>query len=59
MKAKSYKEKEMPFLDHLEELRWRLLKSIISVFIMMLICFGFSDHILDLLLYPDLTLLET
>ena len=52
MRARSYKEKEMPFLEHLEELRWRLLKSVISVFIMMLICFGFSDQILDLLLYP-------
>ncbi len=52
MKSKSYKEKEMPFLDHLEELRWRLLKSIISIFIMMVICFGFSDQILDILLYP-------
>jgi len=45
-------EKEMPFLDHLEELRWRLLKSIISVFVMMVICFFFSDYILELLLYP-------
>ena len=42
----------MPFLDHLEELRWRLLKSIGTVFVMMLICFAFSDQILDVLLYP-------
>jgi sec-independent protein translocase protein TatC len=47
-----HEEREMPFLDHLEELRWRLLKSIISVFIMMVVCFGFSDQILDLLMYP-------
>ena len=46
------KEKEMPFLDHLEELRWRLLKSIISIIVMMIICFSFSDSILDMLLYP-------
>ena len=45
-------EKEMPFLDHLEELRWRLLKSVISVFVMMVICFFFSDYILELLLFP-------
>ncbi len=45
-------EKEMPFLDHLEELRWRLLKSVISVFVMMVICFFFSDFILELLRYP-------
>ena len=42
----------MPFLDHLEELRWRLLKSVISVFVMMFICFYFSDQFLDFLLYP-------
>ena len=52
MKNKKYEEKEMPFLDHLEELRWRLLKSIISVFVMMVICFVFSDQFLDFLLYP-------
>jgi sec-independent protein translocase protein TatC len=45
-------EKEMPFLDHLEELRWRLLKSVISVFVLMVICFFFSDYILELLLFP-------
>ncbi len=46
------REREMPFLDHLEEMRWRLLKSVISVFVMMVICFFFSDYILELLLYP-------
>ncbi len=52
MNRKNINEREMPFLDHLEELRWRLLKSIISIFIMMVICFFFSDYILELLLYP-------
>ena len=52
MTAKKITEKEMPFLDHLEELRWRLLKSVISVFVMMFICFYFSDQFLDFLLYP-------
>jgi sec-independent protein translocase protein TatC len=52
MKRTNLDEKEMPFLDHLEELRWRLLKSIITVFVMMVICFYFSDYILDALLYP-------
>jgi sec-independent protein translocase protein TatC len=52
MVRKEINEKEMPFLDHLEELRWRLLKSVISVLVMMVICFTFSDYILDLLLYP-------
>jgi sec-independent protein translocase protein TatC len=52
MKRKEINEKEMPFLDHLEELRWRLLKSVISVFVMMILCFLVSDQILDFLLYP-------
>ncbi len=42
----------MPFLEHLEELRWRLMKSLISVFVFMLISFAFSDQLLDLLLFP-------
>ena len=52
MKRKEINEQEMPFLDHLEELRWRLLKSIISIFVMMVLCFLVSDQILDILLYP-------
>lgn len=42
----------MPFLDHLEELRWRLFKSLITVFVLMLICWGFSDQLLEVLRYP-------
>lgn len=49
---KQINEKEMPFLDHLEELRWRLLKSVISVLVLMLICWGFSDYLLEVLRYP-------
>jgi sec-independent protein translocase protein TatC len=52
MKRKQINEKEMPFLDHLEELRWRLFKSLISVFVLMLICWGFSDQLLEILRYP-------
>jgi sec-independent protein translocase protein TatC len=52
MNQKKHEEKEMPFLDHLEELRWRLLKSIISVFVMMVVCFLFSDQLLEVLRYP-------
>jgi len=52
MTRKDLNEREMPFLDHLEELRWRLLKSIISVFVMMVLCFLVSDEILKVLLYP-------
>jgi sec-independent protein translocase protein TatC len=46
----------MPFLDHLEELRWRLIKIIGSVIILSIIIFYFSDPIIQILLYPTKTL---
>lgn len=51
-KRKQINEKEMPFLDHLEELRWRIFKSLITIFVLMLICWGFSDYLLEILRYP-------
>jgi sec-independent protein translocase protein TatC len=44
---------EMPFLDHLEELRWRIIKSVISVAIFTFAAFPFSGRILDLLTLPN------
>ena len=49
---KKVSKKEMPFLDHLEELRWRILKALIAVFVMTVICFSVSDQLLQILLYP-------
>lgn len=46
------REKEMPFLEHLEELRWRIIKSAIAVIVGMIICLFFSQKILDLLILP-------
>lgn len=43
---------EMGFLDHLEELRWRLIKSVISILIGSVISFQFMDQILYFLLKP-------
>jgi len=45
--------KEMPFLDHLEELRWRMIKIIGSVFVFTVISFFISDFFLEFLLYPS------
>jgi sec-independent protein translocase protein TatC len=47
----------MSFLDHLEELRWRLVKSITAVLVGAIITYLFIDDILDFLLQPtrDLT----
>ena len=50
-------QQSMPFLDHLEELRRRLLKSLISVLIGAVITFYFIDQIIEFLIKPtqDLT----
>ena len=42
----------MPFLDHLEELRWRLIKSILSILIGAAISFYFIDIIIEFLIKP-------
>jgi len=47
------KEKEqMPFLDHLEELRWRLLKALTAVLVGAVVCFVFSNELLQILTAP-------
>ncbi len=50
MKKKNIQEVEMPFLDHLEELRWRIIKSLVAVVVFTIIAFFFSDQILKFLL---------
>lgn len=44
----------MSFLDHLAELRSRLIKAVFSVLVMMMISFVFSNDIIKLLLYPPM-----
>ena len=43
---------DMPFLDHLEELRWRLIKSITAILIGSFITYGIGDEIIRLLVQP-------
>ena len=45
-------EQSMSFIDHLEEFRWRLIKSILSIIVGGLITFFFIDNFLELLLLP-------
>ena len=42
----------MPFLEHLEELRWRLLKSVLAVIVMSGAAFYFSDQLVYLIKKP-------
>ena len=44
----------MSFLDHLAELRSRLIKAVLSVLVMMMVSFVFSNDIIKLLLYPPM-----
>ncbi|HPR89631.1 MAG TPA: twin-arginine translocase subunit TatC [bacterium] len=45
-------EKRMPFLDHLEELRWRIIWSLLAVVAAAVICYFFVDQIVALLVHP-------
>ena len=46
---------EMAFLDHLEELRWRIIKSLLAIVIGSAISFGYIDWILEIMLKPTLS----
>ncbi len=49
----SQTEKEMSFLDHLEELRWRILKGVIAIAIGMIVAAFFADFLVeDVVLAP-------
>lgn len=50
--AADQNEKIMPFLDHLEELRHRLLKSIISIVFFSIIAYFFAKQVMKILLRP-------
>lgn len=42
--------REMSFLDHLEELRWRIIKSIAAIVISAALCLFFAGWVIDVLL---------
>jgi sec-independent protein translocase protein TatC len=44
---KEDEEKEMSFLDHLEELRWHVIRSLVAIFIFMILAFIFNRWIFD------------
>lgn len=59
-------EREMSFLDHLEELRWRVVKAVLGLLVAIAICGYFSDWIVSeailrpsKLTTPPLTLINT
>ncbi|MCP4456694.1 MAG: twin-arginine translocase subunit TatC [Cytophagales bacterium] len=46
----SQNEKEMTFLDHLEELRWHIIRAAIAIFIITIVAFIAKDIVIDLLI---------
>jgi sec-independent protein translocase protein TatC len=52
-KRRNEGSKEMPFLEHLEELRQRLLKSIAALVLFSCAAFAATDWMLDFLTYPN------
>lgn len=42
----------MSFWEHLEELRWRLIKSLSAVLIMSIVAYIFADKLIDVVTYP-------
>ena len=45
-------ESEMGFLDHLEELRWRIIKTLLAIIVGSAVSFVYIDQILEILLKP-------
>ncbi len=49
---RSKSSSNMPFLDHLEELRWRILKILGAILVAAIACFAFSAPIMRPLTRP-------
>ena len=43
---------DMAFIDHLEEMRWRILKSLGSILVMAVLTFNFADYLVYILTAP-------
>ncbi len=42
---------EMSFIDHLEELRWHLIRSVIAILVCAIVVFIFSEYVVDTILF--------
>jgi len=51
LENKNSKTKEMSFLDHLEDLRWHLIRSTVAVMVLACIAFVAKDFIFDVLIF--------
>jgi sec-independent protein translocase protein TatC len=44
-------DKQMSFLDHLEELRWTLVRSVIAIVVVAILAFSFKNILFDLIIF--------
>jgi sec-independent protein translocase protein TatC len=58
MKKKKRNKTEMPFLDHLEELRWRIIKCLAALILFTCAAFPATTKLLAFLTYPNTRLAE-
>lgn len=54
-RAKKHKEEEMSFLEHLEELRWHIIRAFLSIVIFAVIAFLNKDFIFDTVIFNPKT----
>ena len=52
MKLREKMNNNMSIVDHLEELRWRILKSLGSILLMSILTFNFANFLVDILIKP-------
>ncbi len=51
-------EDKIPFTDHLEELRERIIKSFIAVAIGFVVCYGFKEKLFEIITQPLIAVME-
>ena len=51
-------EDKIPFTDHLEELRERIIKSFIAVAIGFVVCYGFKEKLFEIITHPLISVME-
>jgi len=51
-------EDKIPFTDHLEELRERIIKSFIAVAIGFVVCYGFKEKLFEIITLPLMSVME-
>ena len=52
MSADDIEASKAPLIEHLIELRQRLMRAIIAIFIAFIVCFYFADDIFNILIVP-------